>query len=422
MNVGIRALLVTIVGATATLGYNNCGEQFKAFDPNSATNFSVKPAECRKITDQVSLQGNSGVFSVLEGVFKKTVIDFDNGQHRTDYTMETSQGEIWQLLVDNNRDLEEVPVNSTVRVLGAVLEKDDKKFLVTSVENPVAPFELMNRAQFVPKSGNKTYLAVRVAFNNGSACTQSQVGGNFNRIQKYYKETSHNALNIDVANSVITEVSIDFPKLSDGDCYNNSRGSWRSAVVSALQAKGINHNSFDYAYFYYNINGCRQNFNGQVGVIGGWAEINGHNSAMFHCANDMVLAHETGHLLSLGHAGIGRRTYADGSCVMGNNGVFRLNSPHKEMLGWLPEDKIITVDKPRTYRLASLGTNHASTEYPQVLKIRLPGMSTPLYAAYRSGTHSYSSFSNTYKNKLNFHKVVPGSVLRSLRPGPQGKS
>ena len=126
---------------------------------------------------------------------------------------------------------------------------------------------------------------------------------------------------------------------------------------------------------------------------------------------ETVYTHEIGHNLGMHHAATDRNDdgvvdseYADHSCSMGNPGSNRHNNcAHKDQMGWIPSGKIQDVsDGGGVFRLSPLDVPPDQAEYPQAIRVPVPGSTNNhYYLSYRRRAGLDSPLSSTYAGQTS---------------------
>ncbi len=129
----------------------------------------------------------------------------------------------------------------------------------------------------------------------------------------------------------------------------------------------------------------------------------------------MLIAHELGHNLSMGHAatdpendGVVNSVYGDYSDPMGtSSSAWHLfNAPHIDQMGWYSSysGDIQTVATSGTYTLAPIGMDPTSTDLPFALKIAKPDTEEFYYLSYRQPLGYDSGIASIYSQGVNIHR------------------
>ena len=170
-------------------------------------------------------------------------------------------------------------------------------------------------------------------------------------------------------------------------CTLTNMQKWADAADSGAAAAGVNVNAYDAKVYM-----LPPESTTMCSPWGGWADSNRVWMRDDQCDAKFILAHELGHTLGAGHAGIPGSTnsarYGDASSVMGGlllpadsvaggpadpttlyiwNRTAHWNAPGKINAGWLTGNSVQTVSVSGSYRVAMLEQT-PSTD-PQVLKI-----------------------------------------------------
>jgi hypothetical protein len=113
-----------------------------------------------------------------------------------------------------------------------------------------------------------------------------------------------------------------------------------------------------------------------LGTVGG----NPSSSWIVRCDIEGVYAHELGHNLGMRHASTTTNPYGDNSDIMGaSSALYKINAPHHDQMGWLPDSEILEVTESGSYDIAPLGITPALAIAPQILKIAKPDTSEFYY-------------------------------------------
>ena len=137
-----------------------------------------------------------------------------------------------------------------------------------------------------------------------------------------------------------------------------------------------------------------------LGTVGG----NPSNSWIMECDIEGVYAHELGHNIGMHHAGTGWYAYGDYSDIMGASGpLYKINAPHHDQMGWLPDTQILEVSESNTYDIAPLGTDPSQTSIPQMLKIAKPDTSEFYYISFRKALGFDRNMASTYHDRTSIH-------------------
>jgi hypothetical protein len=228
-------------------------------------------------------------------------------------------------------------------------------------------------------------------------------------VAAYYNETSF-------GQTTLQGVVTDWLPIDDTSTQCDYSG-WGQAARTAAQAAGWDPSGYDHVVHYFpRTSACQWSGLGQLG--GPYTWINGTFVDSRADWNELVVAHEIGHNLTLHHAGAlscqsgGVRVALSTNCtnqeygdlfdVMGN-GYDHFNSFHKGHLGWIPAGNVATVTAGQ-HTLSAMET--ACTGCLQV--IRIPRGSEYLYIEYRQ-PFGFDGYAST-------DPVVNGASLR-LAPG-----
>ncbi len=295
--------------------------------------------------------------------------------------------------------LQEQPLvtDATISTEGVALQKalvvepqKETDFQVTSLPAPLAT------------RGTKRIAVMQVTTINDppQQLTETEIMNmlfnNVKSVKNYYRKNSDNL--IDYTGTYLGSFTVTPPTT---DCSYNM---WSDLADQQVQAKGISLNSYDNIVYVMDIS-C-SNAAG-IGTIGGkparsWVHSNIGISTS-------VYAHEIGHNLGIHHANrffCGNKQmdveelcksyeYGDASDVMGF-GYLEFNAPHKEAMGWVPQNTIKRITEAGTYTISSLESSSSANQ--KVLKID------------KSDTSKYyrSSYYISYRQPLGlFDKDLP---------------
>ncbi len=130
---------------------------------------------------------------------------------------------------------------------------------------------------------------------------------------------------------------------------------------------------------------------------------------MFNCTVPDVYGHELGHNLGMGHASTPSSEYGDNTDIMGlgQNRLRQVNASHKEQMGWLPPEQIVTVTASGVYQIAPIELYPSTALAPQALKIFKGDTNEYYYLSYRRGIGFDANICCTYLDRLSVHRY-PG--------------
>ena len=251
-------------------------------------------------------------------------------------------------------------------------------------------------------SGARTMLAIMVDFKDDKA-----VCGTNEDMQRilfdknepkslvnWVQKTSHEKFSV---TGEVVRVQIDVDGSATGCGYNN----WADKADAALRAKGIEPEDWQHQQYVLPRSS-------QCG-FGGVAYLGANRSWVRQCYAK-TFSHELGHNFGLGHANHDSYgDYGDYTDTMGRY-FFELNAPHREQMGWTPNEKIITANGDMTVRIAPLNTPPGDTELPQIIKVKRPEADDYAYISYRDNSGNWdSSLGSEYHSSLSVHHFKPSS-------------
>lgn len=268
-------------------------------------------------------------------------------------------------------------------------------------------------------SGSRTALVLRISFTDASpSCSANDMANHMwngtRNVRGFFEESSFGQLTI--ANDGDNNGSVDVVDVNIGVAQGTSCNfsSWASLANSAAQGQGINLSRFQHRiYVLPSTVPCSWAGLGNVGCLGSC------NSWTRRCDLVDVVPHELGHNFGLGHArtdtnddGAAECEYCDGSSMMGYAGVGwrHFNAVQKNFLGWIPPERVRTVNSNGTYQLALQDLDPLDISPPppttdQILDIAVPNSSKHYYLSFRTQTGSTynNNLSSTYRPKVSIH-------------------
>jgi hypothetical protein len=288
--------------------------------------------------------------------------------------------------------LQAITSGSKIRVKGKK-NKDGSSLDVMADEGAIA----MDTVTYPTGSLRSTrkVLAVRVNFLDSNAvCTDESTTfkylfdlSNPQSVKNFYRTNSDNTF--DLAGEIATvRISLNVSQATTCD-YNGIR----TLANDQLVAAGYNLSLYQHKMYFLpqNLTACSW---------AGLGNVNGGNSWIKSC-NYKTMAHELGHNFGLYHAADSGYEYGDASCSMGS-GYREFNAPHKNQLGWVPNEKSLVVTSSGTYRLSPFNENPTLAAYPQIIKIPNTTVTGHTFLSYRSATGEFdTALSTTYANRLN---------------------
>jgi hypothetical protein len=223
-----------------------------------------------------------------------------------------------------------------------------------------------------------------------------------NSIDDFYQETSFG--NVWFTGDVVGPYTIDYT--STGTCEFSA---WANAADAAAQADGIYLSAYDRkVYVFPKVNPCGY---GGLGTVGG----NPSRAWIFYCGMDDLFAHELGHNLGMHHAATLTSEYGDRSDVMAIAGVGlrQVNAPHKEQMGWVTPEQVLTVSEDGIYDIAPLEVHSLDALAHQVLKIAKSDTNEYYYLSYRRPLGFDANLSSTYCDRLNVHRYKGSGAVQT---------
>jgi hypothetical protein len=213
----------------------------------------------------------------------------------------------------------------------------------------------------------------------------------------------------------VFRVSID---ATTGEGCNYS--AWTAAADTAAQNAGIDLGLYRHRVYVLPLNaGCTWAGMANIGcgtLCRAWIRM---------CHLPDVYAHELGHNLGMHHSstdtdndGSMNCDYCDTSDVMGMSGQGwrQVNGPHKDQMGWIPTEQILTVQDQgsQTLVISPLETDPALALYPQLLKIYEPAKDTYYYLSYRIATGYDATLNSSYVDRTSVHTYAGSGSVRTL--------
>ena len=299
----------------------------------------------------------------------------------------------------------DVRSGSTVRVRG----RGHKGGLLVAAANGGGA-EVVNAAVAAAMIGGQSTICILVNLQNASvSCspiavsnmlfspTQASVDG-------LYRDTSWNQMWF--SGNVVGPYTINY---STTPC---DAGAWADAADNAALAAGVNPNAYMRKVYVLPSGTCIYG----LGTIGG----NPSRSWIGDCGGNDVYAHELGHNIGMHHSGndpnndtVVNDEYADTSDFMGYGAVGwrQVNAPHKVQMGWLPQNKIVTVTASGTHQVSPLETDPSIAPFAQTFLVNIPGSSESYYLSYRRPIGYDVNLNPFYLDKLQIHRYSSGASI-----------
>lgn len=183
---------------------------------------------------------------------------------------------------------------------------------------------------------------------------------------------------------------------STGTCDYNA---WGDAIDAAAVAAGIDLSPYSRKIYVMPENSCPA---AGIGNVGGSST----RAWIFYCDVPDVFAHELGHNLGMLHASTPTSDYGDTSDIMGLsvNKLRQINAPHKEQVGWLPDNRTQTVSQTGLYNVAPLEINPATAPAPLAIKLTKTDTGELYYLSYRQSIGFDANLSPTTQlDRLSVH-------------------
>ncbi len=337
----------------------------------------------------------------VDGVLLKGIMDLENGEtQEVAHIRETRSGKTFDIELKNGKlpkRLEDLEAGQRIIIRGK--KKGQQRVAFDSAEEaqqgPRVAQDL-STMPFAHGSGSRTMLSVMVDFNDDQAVCGSNDAMNtiiFDKneaksLVNWVQKTSHGKFSV---SGDLTRVHIDV----DGSGASCEYNKWADMADAALKAKGINPDDWQHQqYVLPRSSQCS---------FGGVAYLGANRSWVRQCYAK-TFSHELGHNFGMGHANHDAYgAYGDYTDTMGRY-FFELNAPHREQMGWTPNEKIITANGDMTVRIAPLNVLPSDTELPQIIKVKRPQADDYAYISFRDNSGSWdSSLGSDYYNRLSVH-------------------
>lgn len=341
-------------------------------------------------------------------------IQADDFEHRRppapqQYFQDSATGRHFRLHAIDGTPGQSFPTDTTVHLRGTI-DRDE----LTLQSEPAKPAVMEPVRQVL--TGKHRLLVIAINFQDDTlGCSPDAIAemlfGETNSVNSLYMEMSAGALGFN--GDVVGPFTINFSNTATDCAYFR----WADAADAAATAAGISLGDYQHrVYVLPHHYPCRWS---GLATIGG----NPGRVWVMDCAEADIYAHELGHNLGLQHAasdanndGILPDDYGDASDIMGRSGhgLRQLNAPHKEQIGWLSPDKIVTARQPMVIQLAPLETPAADTPHAQALKTPKSGSASEYYFSYRRPLGFDANLITKYQNALSVHHSMTGLVRTYL--------
>jgi hypothetical protein len=248
--------------------------------------------------------------------------------------------------------------------------------------------------------GTRKVLAVVVDFNDDtSACTNEATAYKhiFDTNYAYsarnlIRSSSNNLVDL-LGETAKVKINVNSADITHCDSGTSTYQTWGNLTEAALKSAGYTTSSYQHVMYLFPRNyPCSW---------GGRGMLNNRITWIRNC-HPIVLSHELGHNFGLHHANKdGEGEYSDHSCTMGRY-QREFNAPHKQQLGWIPNEKTIDLTQDGTYKVAPLNEDPTQTNYAQVYRIHNSAIGQYYYLSFRdkSGTFD-ANLESTYADRLN---------------------
>jgi len=324
-------------------------------------------------------------------------IDYEDGRHERQYFLISTDAKKEKYKLHFSKEDSIILSGSKVRAKGVALEEN----IVLAAGGEDTGLDEIIPGETVFEGEQKTIVIIADFLDADTTCSYSSIQDlmftdpNDKSVDDYYQETSHG--NINFSGDVYGPYTINFN--STGSC---SYYSWGYALDTIAQDNGVDLSQYNRKiYVIPNQNSC-----------GGWAglgSIGGNPSRtwIFTCHLADVYAHELGHNIGMHHSSTPPSCeYCDTSCIMGYGGVGlrQLNAPHKDQMGWMPQDQFINIEDDGIFNLAPLEVDPSSAQYNQIIKFDRESDSDYYYLSYRRPIgFDASHLPSKYREKLAVH-------------------
>ena len=356
----------------------------------------------------------------ISGTIQASIVDFDDGSHKTVYELKTDAGLVSLSMPDG---VSQYALQTGAEVVLTGLRQGDGSFEVSEVRLLSA-----NASYAKAVSGTRTIAIIMVDFDDrANGCSAEQIEevmwGESESVRTVYEESSRGQLTFASDSNRDGRVDIFGPftiSRSSGSC--DSPGGWGEAAQSALEASGVDPDDFQHLIAHIPFTSC--GWSGRAG-LGCGDDCTGF---VMGCSDYLVMAHELGHNLGMHHAtsdydadGTFDSEYGDQTCPMGSAwGYSMFNAPHQHQMGWLDAypERTLTVTASGVYNIAPLEATSDQTEYPQILRVQ-SASNEHYYFSYRNNGNTYD-IPTPLTDNLSIHKMETGSSPYTYYVGERG--
>jgi hypothetical protein len=378
---------------SATAAETDCG--CGNFDPTSETDVPLAVATALRPesfdTAGLSLQMFTGELTVY-------ALDFKDGSYRTDYYLKEDSGSTQ--LIFPTAIAEDLRTGNQVEVVGYRVGREliVESFTTTAVSS-------LEDDEVAAAITNRETIVVPINFQNGNLeCTPAELQDIIfdapDSVAVFYDEQSFE--NLTFVGSVLQPVTIPHDGGATATCDIIAYA--QDAQSAATAAYGTNFESFDNIIYALPAADC--GITG-IAVIGGKESFN-----IGACHRRDTFAHELGHNLGREHSNTPDTEGGDHSSVMGlHDKMVHFNSYEKEISGWIPLERSVSVLAEGTFTLKSIETNAGAD--PMILRRFKADTGDAYYVSYRNPIGFDSVLDAQYANKVSIH-IREGSSLPTI--------